>query len=63
MYEQQLMMKRFWISALITLLSASVSAAYSLAELLGPGSDDSLARYAQVIANLLPSLSLPSWTK
>ena len=30
----------------MTLLSAGVSAGFSLAGLLGPGSDDSFARYA-----------------
>jgi len=40
------MTKRFWSCALVTLLSAGVSAGFSLAGLLGPGSDDSFARYA-----------------
>jgi hypothetical protein len=40
------MTKRFWICALMTLLSAGVSAGYSLAGLLGPGNNDSFARYA-----------------
>ena len=40
------MTKRFWGCALMTLLSAGVSAGFSLAGLLGPGSDDSFARYA-----------------
>jgi len=40
------MTKRFWSCALMTLLSAGVSAGFSLAGLLGPGSDDSFARYA-----------------
>src|SRR5258706_15365439 len=40
------MIKRFWICALITLLSAGVSAGFSLAALVGPGRDDSFARYA-----------------
>jgi hypothetical protein len=40
------MTKRFWICALMTLLSACVSASFSLAGLLGPGSGDSFARYA-----------------
>jgi hypothetical protein len=38
--------KRFWSCALMTLLSAGVSAGFSLAGLLGPGSDDTFARYA-----------------
>src|SRR5260370_11263019 len=40
------MAKRFWICALTTLLSAGVSSGFSLAALLGPGRDDSFARYA-----------------
>jgi hypothetical protein len=40
------MTTRFWSCALVTLLSAGVSAGFSLAGLLGPGSDDSFARYA-----------------
>ena len=40
------MTKRFWSCALVTLLSTGVSAGFSLAGLLGPGSDDSFARYA-----------------
>src|SRR5258708_23190026 len=40
------MTKRFWSCALITLLSAGVSAGFSLAGLLGPGREDSFARYA-----------------
>jgi hypothetical protein len=40
------MTKRFWSCALITLLSASVSAVFSVAGLLGPGNGDSFARYA-----------------
>jgi hypothetical protein len=40
------MKKRFWCCALMTLLSAGVSAGFSLAGLLGSGSDDSSARYA-----------------
>ncbi len=40
------MTKRFWICAVMTLLSAGVSAGFSLAGLLGPGRDDSFARYA-----------------
>jgi hypothetical protein len=40
------MMKRFWSCALMTLLSAGVSAGFSLAGLLGSGSGDSFARYA-----------------
>src|SRR5258707_12599279 len=40
------MTKRFWSCALVTLLSAGVSAGFSLAGLLGPGRDDSFARYA-----------------
>src|SRR5437588_13068290 len=40
------MTKRFWSCALVTLLSAGVSAGFSLAALFGPGRDDSLARYA-----------------
>jgi hypothetical protein len=40
------MTKRFWSCALVTLLSAGVSTGFSLAGLLGPGSDDSFARYA-----------------
>ncbi|MCU1305695.1 MAG: hypothetical protein JWN45_390 [Acidobacteriaceae bacterium] len=40
------MTKRFWICALMTLLSAAVSAGFSLAGLLGAGSGDSFARYA-----------------
>jgi hypothetical protein len=38
--------RRFWICALITLLSASVSAGFSLDGLFGSGSSDSFARYA-----------------
>jgi hypothetical protein len=40
------MTKRFWGCALMTLLSAGVSAGFSLAGLLGSGSGDSFARYA-----------------
>ena len=40
------MTQRFWICALLTLLSAGVSAGFSLEGLLGPGSGDSFARYA-----------------
>jgi hypothetical protein len=40
------MTKRFWSCALVTLLSAGVSTGFSLAGLLGSGSDDSFARYA-----------------
>src|SRR4030081_423544 len=40
------MTKRFWRCALMTLLSAGVSAGFSTASLLGPGRDDSFARYA-----------------
>jgi hypothetical protein len=40
------MAKRFWSCALMTLLSAGVSAGFSLAGLLGPGREDSFARYA-----------------
>ena len=38
--------KRFWVCALLTLLSAGVSAGFSLAGLLGSGNGDSFARYA-----------------
>jgi hypothetical protein len=37
---------RFWICALLTLLSAGVSAGFSLEGLLGPGGGDSFTRYA-----------------
>jgi hypothetical protein len=40
------MTKRFWSCALMTLLSAGVSTGFSLAGVLGQGSDDSFARYA-----------------
>jgi hypothetical protein len=40
------MRQRFWSCALITLLSASVSAGFSLGGLLGAGSGDGFARYA-----------------
>ena len=40
------MTKRFWGCALMTLLSAGVSAGFSLAGLLGSGSGDSFACYA-----------------
>jgi len=40
------MTKRFLICALSTLLSAGLSAGFSLAGLLGPGRYDSFARYA-----------------
>ena len=40
------MTKRFWSCALLTLLSTGVSAGFSLAGLLGPGSGDRFARYA-----------------
>lgn len=40
------MTKRFWICAVVTLLSAGVSAGFSLAGLLGPGKDDIFAQYA-----------------
>jgi hypothetical protein len=38
--------RRFWICALITLLSAGVSAGFSLDGLFGSGSSDTFARYA-----------------
>src|SRR5882757_4753347 len=49
------MTKRLWICALMTLLSAGVSAGFSLEGLLGPGSGDSFARYAasRSVASLL----------
>jgi hypothetical protein len=40
------MTKSFWLCVVITLLSASVSAGFSLVGLFGPGSGDSFARYA-----------------
>jgi hypothetical protein len=40
------MTKRFWSCTAMTLLSASVSATYSLLSLLGHGESGSLARYA-----------------
>ena len=40
------MTKRFWSCAFLTLLSASVSAGFSLHGLLGPTGSDSFARYA-----------------
>ena len=40
------MTKSFWLCAVMTLLSASVSAGFSLVGLFGPGSGDSFARYA-----------------
>jgi hypothetical protein len=40
------MRKRFWSCALMTLLSAGVSAGFSLQGLFGPGGSDSFARYA-----------------
>ena len=40
------MRRRFWSCALVTLLSVSVSAGFSLAGLLGSGNGDSFARYA-----------------
>ena len=40
------MTKQFWSCALLTLLSAGVSAGFSLAGLLGAGTDDGFARYA-----------------
>ena len=40
------MTKQFWGCALMTLLSAGVSAGFSLAGLLGSGRGDSFARYA-----------------
>jgi hypothetical protein len=38
--------RQFWICALVTLLSAGVSAGFSFDGLLGSGSSDSFARYA-----------------
>ncbi|HTF63163.1 MAG TPA: hypothetical protein VK638_10675 [Edaphobacter sp.] len=40
------MTRRFWICALMTLLSAGISAGFSLDGLFGSGSSDSFARYA-----------------
>jgi hypothetical protein len=40
------MTRRFWSCALVTLLSAGVSAGFSLAGLLGSANGDSFARYA-----------------
>jgi len=51
------MTQRFWICALLTLLSAGVSAGFSFEGLLGPGGGDSIARYAasRSVALLLKS--------
>src|SRR5258705_6569446 len=38
--------KRFWTCALMTLLSASVSAGFALQGLFGPSGSDSFTRYA-----------------
>jgi branched-subunit amino acid transport protein len=46
MVKGDLMTKSFWCCAVMTLLSASVSAGFSLVGLFGPGSGDSFARYA-----------------
>jgi hypothetical protein len=40
------MTKQFWSCALVTLLSAGVSAGFSLEGLFGPGGGDIFARYA-----------------
>src|SRR5258706_3271655 len=40
------MTKPFWMCAVMTLLSAAVSAGFSLVALFGPGSTDAFARYA-----------------
>ena len=40
------MTKRFWTCAAVTVLSAGVSAVFSLAGLLGSGGSDTFARYA-----------------
>jgi hypothetical protein len=40
------MTNSFWSCAVMTLLSAGVSAGFSLAGLFGPGSGDNFARYA-----------------
>ncbi|HMF79643.1 MAG TPA: hypothetical protein VK604_28535 [Bryobacteraceae bacterium] len=40
------MTKRFWTCAIVTLLSAGVSAGFSVDGLLGSGGSDSFARYA-----------------
>ena len=40
------MTRRFWTCALVTLVSASVSAGFSLDGLIGSSSGDSFARYA-----------------
>ncbi len=40
------MTKRFWTCALLTLLSAAVSAGFSLNGLFGSGHSDAFARYA-----------------
>ena len=40
------MTKSFWSCAVMTLVSAGVSAGFSLVGLFGPGSADSFARYA-----------------
>jgi hypothetical protein len=40
------MRKRLWICALMTLISAGVSAGFSLQGLFGPGGSDNFARYA-----------------
>ena len=52
------MTKRFWSCAVMTLLSSGVSAGFSLVGLLGPGRDDSFARYAasRSVALLLTAL-------
>jgi hypothetical protein len=58
------MNKRFWSCALMTLLSAGVSAGFSLDGLLGSGSSDSFARYAasRSLALLLTVL-IATWAR
>jgi hypothetical protein len=52
------MTRRFWICAIITTISAMVSAGFSVVGLLGPFGGDSFARYAasRSIALLLAAL-------
>jgi hypothetical protein len=52
------MTKRFWSCALMTLLSAGVSAGFSLVSLFGPDGSGSLSRYAasRSVALLLTTL-------
>jgi hypothetical protein len=61
------MSNRFWSCALVTLLSAAVSAGFSLDGLHGLGNSDSFARYAAsrsvaLLLTVLIAIGVRSWS-